>query len=181
MHPTAGDTIADITHNAFESGASMVELDVKRTKDNLQVDIRDNGCGMSKEALQRALDPFWSDPGKHPGRKVGLGLPFLKQAVEQSGGKLYIDSAPGQGTQVSFSFDLRNVDAPPMGDLATTLTGLMAFPGDREFIVRRAEDDRAYDVRRSELAAAVGGFESAGSLALVKEFFASNEEAIVRI
>ena len=87
MLPTACDTISDIVQNAFESGASEVSLDMARRGRWLEVVVRDNGKGMDEATQRRAMDPFWTEPGKHPGRKVGLGLPFLKQAAEN--GKWY--------------------------------------------------------------------------------------------
>ncbi len=178
MLPTSCDTVSDIVQNAFESGATDVRLEMVRRGARLEVRVRDNGRGMDAAALRKAQDPFWSEAGKHPGRKVGLGLPFVKQAAEQCGGSFEIASEPGGGTDVRFAFDLANVDAPPTGDVATTLTELMAWPGARELTVRREEDGRAYEVRRSELAKALGDLEHAGTLALMKEFFSSNEEEI---
>ena len=70
------------------------------------------------------------------------------------------------------------MDAPPTGDVAGTLAALMAWPGARELAVRREENGRAYEVRRTELAAALGGLETAGALARMKEFFSSNEQEI---
>ena len=176
MQATGCDTIADIVQNSFESGATEVRLEMIRRGARFEVVVQDNGCGMDEAARRKALDPFWTEPGKHPGRKVGLGLPFLKQAAEQCGGEFAIESAPGRGTTVRFAFDLANVDAPPTGDVAGTLAALMAWPGERELAVRREEDGRAYEVRRTELDAALGGMKDAGSLALMKEFFSSNEE-----
>ena len=178
MQATSCDTILDIVQNAFESGATEVRLELARRGTRLEAEVRDNGCGMDAATLAKALDPFWTDGAKHPGRKVGLGLPFLKQAAEQCGGEFAIESEPGRGTTVRFAFDLANVDAPPPGDVAGTLAALMAWPGERELAVRREEDGRAYEVRRTELAAALGGLQDAGSLALMKEFFSSNEREI---
>ena len=178
MQPTACDALMDIVQNAFESGATEVRLELARRETRLEVAVRDNGCGMDAATLAKALDPFWTDGEKHPGRKVGLGLPFLKQAAEQCGGEFELASEPGRGTKVRFVFDLSNVDAPPTGDVAGTLAALMAWPGERELAVRREEDGRAYEVRRTELAAALGGLADAGSLALMKEFFSSNEREI---
>jgi len=80
--------VTDITQNGCESGAAMVELEI--TEDALKKEfrflVRDNGKGMTKEELARAVDPFVTDGVKHPHRKVGLGLPFLIQTAEQSGG-----------------------------------------------------------------------------------------------
>ena len=175
MQPTSCDTLLDIVQNAFESGATEVWLELARRGTRLAAEVRDNGCGMDAATLKKALDPFWTKPGKHPGRKVGLGLPFLKQAAEQCGGEFAIESAPGRGTTVRFVFDLANVDAPPTGDVAGTLAALMAWPGERELAGRREGDGRAYEVRRTELAAALGGLQDAGALALLKDFFSSNE------
>ena len=175
MQATSCDTVADIVQNAFEAGATEVRLEMVRHNSRLEVAVRDNGRGMDAATRRKALDPFWTEPGKHPGRKVGLGLPFLKQAAEQCGGEFALESEPGRGTTVRFAFDLANVDAPPTGDVAGTLAALMAWPGERELAVRREEDGRAYEVRRTELAAALGGLQDAGALALLKDFFSSNE------
>lgn len=178
MHPSLSDHLLDVVQNAYEAGAAEVRLDVSRRGRWLEVAVADDGCGMDAATLRRALDPFWTDGAKHPGRKVGLGLPFLRQAAEQCGGTLEVESAPGRGTRVRFSFDLSNVDAPPRGDLPGTLAALMNGAGRCDLAVRREEDGRAYAVRRSELAEALGGLEHPGALALAKEFFSSNEEEI---
>ena len=175
MQPTSCDTLLDIVQNAFEAGATEVRLGLARRGTRLAAEVCDNGCGMDAATLKKALDPFWTDGAKHPGRKVGLGLPFLKQAAEQCGGEFAIESERGRGTTVRFVFDLANVDAPPTGDVAGTLAALMAWPGERELAVRREEDGRAYEVRRTELAAALGGLADAGALALLKEYFSANE------
>lgn len=178
MHPTASDTISDIVQNAFEAGSSEVMLQVMKKGSQLEVVVKDNGPGMDQETIRNALDPFYTAPGKHPGRKVGLGLPFLKQAAEQSGGTFDLQSRPGHGTTVHFSFDLSNVDAPPLGDAATAFTSLMAYPGNHELLLQRSDGTRTYEVRRSELRDALGDLETAGSLGLLKTFFASNEAEI---
>lgn len=178
MQATQCDAVAEIVENACAAGATEIRLDWTRRGTRLEVAVRDDGRGMDAETRRRALDPFWSDGAKHPDRKVGLGLPFVKQAAEQCGGAFALESAPGRGTTVAFAFDLAHVDAPPEGDVPATLAELMAFPGAADLAVRRAEDGRAYEVRRSELAAALGGLETAGTLALAKEFFSANEAEI---
>ena len=178
MQATVCDAVSELVQNAFESGAAAVRLELVRRGARLEVVVRDDGRGMDAATVRKALDPFWSDGAKHPGRTVGLGLPFAKQAAEQCGGSFALESAPGRGTTVRLAFDLANVDAPPLGDVAATLTELMAGAGACELAVRREENGRAYEVRRSELADALGGLDTAGTLALAKEFFSSNEEEI---
>ena len=176
MQATVCDAVSELVQNSFEAGAAEVRLELVRRGARLEVLVRDDGRGMDAATMRRALDPFWSEAGKHPGRTVGLGLPFAKQAAEQCGGEFELASEPGRGTTVRFVFDLSNVDAPPLGDVPAMLSALMAWPGERELVVRREEDGRAYEVRRTELDAALGGMKDAGSLALMKEFFSSNEE-----
>lgn len=180
MLPTACDTISDIVQNAFEAGATEVRLEVAHRGHWLDVRVQDNGRGMDEATQRRALDPFWTELGKHPGRKVGLGLPFLKQAADQCGGSMSLQSAPGKGTVIAFRFDEAHVDAPPTGNVPELLTQLMAWPGGGELSVRREENGRSYEVTRSGLSEALGGLQDSGSLALMKDFFVSNEAELTK-
>jgi len=143
--------------------------------------VRDDGKGMSPEEQARAVDPFVTDGGKHPGRKVGLGLPFLIQAAEQSGGGWSLASEKGKGTAVEAWFDLRNVDAPPAGDAPGMFRSVLMFDGPREVAIRRtrrggAKAALSYEVRKSELENALGGFEDAGALVLLGQYLRSLED-----
>jgi len=64
----------------------------------LHIRVDDTGMGMSKDVMQRALDPFFTT--KPMGQGTGLGLSMVYGFVRQSGGQLRIDSTPGQGTSV---------------------------------------------------------------------------------
>jgi signal transduction histidine kinase len=65
-----------------------------------RVTIADQGMGMDKAALDRIFEPFFSTKK----RGTGLGLAIVKQIVEQHGGTIDVESAPGAGTQ--FKIDL---------------------------------------------------------------------------
>ena len=199
MHFTLTDLITDITQNGVESGADFVELEIRETavsaeqassgKRELRFTVKDNGKGMSSEELKRAQDPFVTDGIKHPHRKVGLGLPFLIQTAEQSGGGWKMESAkrpPGEkdgpyGTTVSAWFDLENVDTPPMGDIPGMFRTVMLFNGPAEIVIRRIKDvppgERVeYELRKTELVDAVGDFEDTQSLILLNQYLRSMEE-----
>jgi hypothetical protein len=178
MHFTLADLITDITQNACESGASLVELEVKEIVKEFRFLVRDNGKGMTKEELGRAIDPFVTDGVKHPHRKVGLGLPFLIQTAEQSGGGWDIQSEKGKGTIATAWFDSGNVDMPPVGDLVGMFRSIMMFTGPDDIVIRRQRDSEValdYEVRKSELLDALGDFEDVDSLALLGDYLRSME------
>ncbi|WP_447598984.1 sensor histidine kinase [Nitrospira sp. Nam80] len=63
--------------------------------------VRDTGCGMPKEDLQRAFEPFFTT--KAVGKGTGLGLFLSRETVSAHGGMLSIDSEVGKGTTVTVS------------------------------------------------------------------------------
>ncbi len=170
----------DITQNAAESGADIVEVDVEESEKEFRFVIKDNGKGMSKEELQQAIDPFHTDGQKHPGRKVGLGIPFLIQTANQSAGGWDFASEKNTGTKVTAWFDKQNVDTPPVGDLPGMFRTLFLFPGPKEVLVRRKLDDGdkhiEYEARKSELLDVLGDFEDVSSLMLLNRYLQSMED-----
>jgi hypothetical protein len=193
MHFTLADLVTDITQNGCESGATLVELEVREgaslcegapeNSSEFRFLVRDNGKGMTKEELGRAVDPFVTDGVKHPHRKVGLGLPFLIQTAEQSGGGWDIQSEKGKGTTTTAWFDTGNVDMPPVGDLPGMFRTILMFTGPEELVIRRVRQGDAegrmpldYELRKTELVEALGDFEDASSLVLLNQFLRSQEE-----
>ena len=64
----------------------------------VEVQVRDNGCGMNPAVLQRAFDPFFSH--RSAGRRRGLGLPRAYRAIEAHNGRIWLESRPDEGTTV---------------------------------------------------------------------------------
>jgi hypothetical protein len=180
MHYALGDYVLDIAQNAVEAGSTEVSVDLAETDEETSVAIADNGCGMSEEEIRRALDPFYTDGKKHAARRVGLGLPFLRQATEQAKGTFSIVSEKGKGTRVAFSFPRDNVDSPPLEELPGLFLSLLCLPGEHELVIRRTKDTGGrtlrYELSRRALSEAAGGLERGDSLALLREYLASQEE-----
>ena len=192
MHYTLCDLFSDLTQNAIEASASVITVVMTETDRSVSLTIQDNGTGMTPEQLKRATDPFYTDGIKHPGRKIGLGIPFLIQTAEATGGKWSIRSntgkeqAPdkskeefrfpdGHGTVVDCSFDLANIDTPPVGDVAGYFRQILTFDGRYEMIITRKTARQEFTVRRSELLEALGlneegSFTDANSLALLGQY-----------
>jgi hypothetical protein len=187
LHFTLADLVSDIAQNGAESGAEVVELEVKETggggkseqnSGEFRFTVRDNGKGMSQEELKRAQDPFFTDGIKHPHRKVGLGLPFLMQTAEQSGGGWEMKSEKGKGTEICAWFDTANVDMPPIGDISGMFRTILLFPGPKEIVIRRSSENKGidYELRKTELVEALGGLEDTESLLLLNRYLHSEEE-----
>ncbi|MCL2412125.1 MAG: sensor histidine kinase [Treponema sp.] len=179
MHFTLADLITDITQNAVEAGADLVELEVSESDKEFRFLVKDNGKGMTEEELKRAIDPFVTDGVKHPNRKVGLGLPFLIQTAEQSGGGWNVQSEKGIGTTVTAWFDIGNVDIPPTGDIPGMFRTILMFNTSAEIVLRRLnlknDENNEYEIRKTELVEALGSLEKTESLILLAEYLRSQE------
>ena len=116
--------LLDIAQNSLVAKASMIEISIEENTSNnlLSLTIQDNGIGMSKEMVSRVTDPFFTTRNT---RTVGLGIPFLKMASNLALGDLTIDSIEGKGTTIQATFELNNINTPPLGDIAETLFILM--------------------------------------------------------
>ena len=180
MHATVCDIIADLVQNSIDAGASQVTLEVSTDPERIGVCIVDNGKGMDAITLKKAMEPFYSEAGKHDHRRVGLGLPLLIQTAEAAGGAVSIQSKPGSGTTVRFHFDAKHWDTPPMGSLAQTVLGLMTFGNMTNLLLTRKTETDSYVVSRNDLVDALGNIEEAGALILAKEYLESQENDLLQ-
>lgn len=137
--------ILDLTQNSVSAGASHVEIRItlSHEEDRLRIEIIDDGCGMSAEFVAKVTSPFTTT---RKTRKVGLGIPMIKQLCEMCGGAFSIESEPGRGTRLHLEFRLSHVDLPPMGDLAQTMTALViGSPEKPDFRLFYSEGAQPYE------------------------------------
>ena len=71
----------DIAENSVRAGAALTQLLLTETADIRTLEIRDDGCGMDAETVRRVTDPFYTT---RTTRRVGMGLPLLRLAAEQT-------------------------------------------------------------------------------------------------
>ncbi len=186
MHYTLCDLFSDLTQNAIEANAKVIKVELSQSSQSVAISIVDDGAGMTRETLMRATDPFYTDGKKHPGRKIGLGLPFLIQTAETCGGSWGIrtkkdgvtaiagtmyrenpaeksgrpfgdtEIATPSGTEIRCIFDLTNIDTPPIGDVPGYFRQILTFDNEYELIATRITPSDTTVIKRSEILEALG-------------------------
>ena len=132
--------ILDVTENSVKAGATLTEILIEETADVLSLSIKDNGCGMTDEIEKSVVNPFYTT---RTTRSVGLGIPLLKLAAEQTGGKISIESATAEetslhGTTVSATFYKNHIDFTPLGDIVSTVTTLIQGHPEVDFLFKHS-------------------------------------------
>jgi CheY-like chemotaxis protein/anti-sigma regulatory factor (Ser/Thr protein kinase) len=111
----------------------------------IRAEIHDTGQGMSRDVVDKVLEPFFTT--KEAGKGTGLGLAIVHGIVTQLGGKLEIDSVPGSGTCVRMFF--------PASDAAELRSASDSRPSEGSGILLLVEDDEL--VRESTSVVLEGG------------------------
>lgn len=147
---TLSDHILDIAQNSLNAKSTLIKITVEMDKKNdlCIVKITDNGCGMSREILEQATNPFFTT---RKTRKVGLGLSLLKQNAERANGKFSIHSELNKGTEVEATFQYSNVDRPELGDVWNTLYLTMLSNSNVEIIYEHITNWGRFKISSGEI------------------------------
>ena len=148
--------VLDIAENSVMAEGTEVRVEVLEEKaaDRLSFSVEDNGRGMSKEFISKVTDPFTTT---RTTRRVGMGLPFLKQSAELCGGRLDIVSEPGKGTKTTASFMMSSIDRPPLGDIPATLMALIMGSPEIHWVYRHKTDHGEFLLDTDEIIEALDG------------------------
>ncbi len=129
--------ILDVAENSVKAGATLTQILIVEQGDLLTLTFKDDGCGMSEEVVRAVTDPFYTT---RTTRKVGLGVPLLKLAAEQTGGNLTVQSKTAEehpdshGTEVTATFYKNHLDFTPLGDVISSITTLIQGHPDTDFL-----------------------------------------------
>jgi len=126
--------ILDIVQNSITANASAVtvHLGVKAENSYLVLEIDDNGVGMDNDFLSKVEDPFTTS---RITRKIGLGIPLLKESALKCEGKFNIYSKRNIGTKVVATFPINHIDRLPIGDITDTMITIIAANPNKRFIL----------------------------------------------
>lgn len=147
---TLADHILDITENSVRAGAKLIEISIEEdtAQDLLVIEITDDGHGMSEDVLQKVLDPFYTTKTV---RRVGLGLPLLRDAAERAQGNFFLKSQQNSGTQVKATFGLSHLDRQPLGALINTIIILIISNSQVDFFYKHRHNDRRFELDTREI------------------------------
>lgn len=111
------ERLGQVVRNLVENGLKYtrrggeVTVDLSRQGDRGVISVHDNGVGISPEALPRIFDEFVRGPNSQAAEGAGLGLAIVRRLVLAMGGRVWVDSSPGQGSRFFVELPLWSGDA----------------------------------------------------------------------
>ncbi len=85
-----------------------IRISAKPAGGRVEVVVKDNGCGIALEHHDRIFAVFQRLDPNSPG--TGIGLALCKAIIERHNGKIWVESMPGQGTEVHFTLPVATPD-----------------------------------------------------------------------
>ena len=151
--------VLDIAMNSVKAKAKNILIKLVEADGKLTLVIEDDGCGMSEETVQNVMNPFYTT---RTTRSVGMGVPLLKLAAEQTGGGITIKSVSEKdnplehGTTVTAEFYTDHLDFTPLGDIVSTVTTLIQGSPDIEWRFEHITEKGSVELDTRELREILG-------------------------
>ncbi len=134
--------LVDNALEAMADAGGTLTIDITEEGDEVVLMVADTGHGMSRDVKRRAFDPFFTTKGS---RVKGLGLSIAYGVARRHGGRILLDSAPGQGARVRLRLPRFVDEAAPEAPAQTPGSGpAIALPVRTEAAAKRVllvEDD----------------------------------------
>ncbi len=104
--PALTQIVFNLAQNAGEAlrgrPDGVVRATIRPEGDRVVITFQDNGPGMTREVLDRCMEPFFTT--KSRGISTGLGLVLVAGLTREAGGEVAIESEPGRGTTFRLTF-----------------------------------------------------------------------------
>lgn len=148
--------LLDILENSIKADSKNIELLIidDDKKDEIYIEINDDGIGMEEELKEKVFDPFYTSSTN---KKVGLGLPLFRYEAESCGGYVKIDSKKGEGTSVKIKFVKSHIDRPPFGDIVSSILSIFITHPEINFKYKHIYNEKVFEVSTEVLKEALGG------------------------
>jgi CheY-like chemotaxis protein len=155
-----GGTLTVSVRDVPLSATDIASQDGVQSGEYVEIAVADTGVGMDEATRLRAFEPFFTT--KPIGQGTGLGLSQLYGFAKQSGGAVWLDSAPGQGTTVRLYLPRHTLvppdDTPPtsQAEPETVIAGAVVLLVEDEAQVRHTAAEALRDLGYQVLEAANG-------------------------
>ena len=104
--------IRNLVGNAvkFTHSGGKVEINVKKLDNIIQISVKDSGVGISTENIEKlfSLRSGYISRGTANEKGTGLGLILCKEFVEKHGGRIWVESKEGEGSNFTFELPIKN-------------------------------------------------------------------------
>jgi len=144
--PNGGGTLTIMSRAVSAAEVRKMGSDILPVADYSALEMSDTGTGIPPEILGKIFEPFFTT--KEIGKGTGLGLSTVYGIVKQSGGYIFADSKPGQGSTFSIYFPVHAAEAPKIAKVTAKEkpvdlwgTGLILLVEDEDMV--RAVAERA--------------------------------------
>jgi signal transduction histidine kinase len=99
--------VCNLVGNAmkFTAPGGRIAIAARAEGDEVQVSVTDTGAGMSEADLDRVFEPYWQAQ-RTASLGAGLGLKIAKGIVEAHGGRIWVESALGEGSTFHFTLPI---------------------------------------------------------------------------
>jgi len=146
--------ILDIAENSINAEARRVEIFIGEDMDSdtLTIGVRDDGKGM--DLGRKEANPYYTSKEC---KRFGLGIPLFRQAAEQCDGDFKVEPREGGGTSVTARFRLSHIDLKPMGDVAGTMSTLVAGHPEVDYELLYEKNGYRFKLDTAELRAEIDG------------------------
>jgi len=147
--------IIDIVQNSISANSKNIKIKLKESdkEDLISIEIEDDGKGMDAETLRKVQDPFYTTKR---GKKVGLGIPILKETAIHCEGSFKMESHVGKGTLVSAIFKRSNIDVPPIGKIKDTILTSIVGNGHCNIDITYENDNGIFNISTKKIKEQIG-------------------------
>jgi len=97
---------------SYAGRGSELNIRLEKGEDSILLEFSDNGMGIKKDELPFIFQRFFRGKPGISAKRIGsgLGLSIVKHTVDLHGGRINVDSRPGEGTEFRITLPVRSTD-----------------------------------------------------------------------